>query len=80
MPSEQKTTAGYPRHYRSKAGSTVTVPRWGVWEMQWDWLEEGACCDARPSFDDDRDEPAILATCECCDEQRIPVLRCEVTA
>lgn len=72
--------ASYPRHYRSQSGSTVTVPRWGVWEIDWDWLEEGACFNAHPSFDDDAGDPAIFATCECCDEQRIPVLHCEAPA
>lgn len=73
--AEHKTT-DYPRHYRSAAGSTVTVPRWGVWEMEWDWFEEQACIEARPTFDDDPREPAIVASCDCCGDQRIIMRRC----
>lgn len=70
----------YPQHFRSDAGSTVTVPRWGVWELEWDWFEEGACFGSKAAFDDDPDEPAIVWDCGCCDGGRVPLRRCEAAA
>jgi hypothetical protein len=77
MANDPKTTKPYPHYYRSAAGSLVTVPRWGVWKVDWDWFEEGACPGAHVSFDDDRSEPAISWDCDCCDGGRVPVLMCE---
>lgn len=71
-------TAPYPRHYKTAHGSTVTVPRWGVWEYEFDWLEEGACPDAakRVAVDDDDDEPMLRWDCECCAAGSARLLRC----
>lgn len=62
--------------YRSEAGSEVKVSgkHMGIVEIDFDWFEEGACCDAEPSFEnDDRKNPGIMATCECCEPLWIPV-------
>ena len=39
--------------YRTEAGSEVTVSgeHSGKFVIDFDWLEEGACCDCRPSVD-----------------------------
>lgn len=70
----------YPRHYKTAHGSTVTVPRWGVWECEFDWLEEGACFNASRSVsvEDDDEEPMLHWCCECCDAGSAPLLRCDV--
>lgn len=62
--------------YRSAAGSEVTVSgkHMGIVTIDFDWFEEEACIEADPYFDrDDRQDPAIIATCECCGSQRIQV-------
>ena len=59
--------------YRSENGSEVRVSgkHWGKIEIEFDWFEENGCIEAEPSFD--KDDLAILADCECCGHQTIPV-------
>lgn len=61
--------------YRSDAGSEVRVSgaRHGIITIDFDFFEEEACIEAEPGFHDDPKEPGILATCECCDPQWIPL-------
>jgi hypothetical protein len=63
------------RYYLSDAGSRVEVDAGGV-NIDWDWCEEDGCCDAHPVWD--RDEQAIIAACECCEEPTVVECR-EVT-
>jgi hypothetical protein len=36
--------------YKTKAGSTLSVSgeHGGIYELDFDWVEEGACCDCKP--------------------------------
>ena len=43
----------------------VTGKHQGIFTVDFDWLEEDACCDAYPQFNGDFDEPAIEAFCDC---------------
>lgn len=57
------------RKFVSKAGSTVTITtkegrHFGAVSINWDWVEEGVCCDAEPDFNFDYSEPAIDASCQ----------------
>lgn len=45
----------------------------GIVEIDFDWFEEEVCIEADPSFNWDREEPGINATCECCGHWWIPV-------
>jgi hypothetical protein len=68
MSSTDQTT--FPRHWRTAAGSTVTEPRWGVWEMDWDWFEEHCCCSGcHLGFDSDGAEGVITWRCDGCDNE-----------
>jgi len=49
----------------------------GAYEIDFDWFEEGACVDGGPYWD--RDEKAIVAPCECCDDSPFVVKCREVT-
>ncbi len=55
--------------YSTANGSTVRLylPS-GSWVMDFDWCEEGVCVEARATFNEDLEEPAITATCDCCGE------------
>lgn len=59
-PVQRRMNGDYPRFYRSDAGSTVEVPRWGVYEIEWDWFEECLEPGLHVSFDDSApDAPGI---------------------
>lgn len=58
------------RHYRTEAGSHVRVfgRYYGCYEIDWDWLAEGACDTATPSADTSNPADAWLVwSCVCCD-------------
>lgn len=59
------------KRFVSPKGSWVEVSgkHQGIFDISYDWLEEGGCCDAMPEFNRDYDEPAIIARCECCEPQ-----------
>lgn len=63
--------------FKSAAGSTVTVSgkHQGVFTIDFDWFEEGACCDSYPDFNNDFANPAITACCECHEPMRIDLHR-----
>jgi hypothetical protein len=48
----------------SEQGSRVVVRGERIL-IEWDWLEEGACFDSVPEFNQDPDHPAIIAACSC---------------
>lgn len=57
---------------------TISGKHRGIFTIEWDWLEEGACCDSHPSFNWDLEDPAIEADCDCgaCEGYwRVPVVR-----
>jgi hypothetical protein len=43
----------------------------GIYDVDFDWLEEDGCIEAHPSFNGDFNKPAIVAHCDCCDSQEI---------
>lgn len=66
--------------YRTEAGSTVEVggDHRGVFTIAFDWLEEGACIEARGSATVDLlDEPRLSWRWECCGERSAPLFRYE---
>ncbi len=67
MEGEQATNE---LRFRTKAGSRIRVfgEHLGCYEIDFDWLEEGACMGSRPSIDiSDRSEPWLTWDCDCCD-------------
>ncbi len=58
------------KEYVSEKGSTVKVTGKysGIFTIDFDWFEEGACVEAHPEFNNDDNEPAIIACCECCED------------
>lgn len=63
--------------FRSVAGSTVTISGkyQGIFTIDWDWFEEGACCDSQPDFNNDLFYPAIIARCDCHGPMRVDLVR-----
>ena len=57
----------------SENGSTLKISGKfnGIYDIDFDWFEEGACCEGHPKFNEDMDEPAIIVYCECCGQQKI---------
>lgn len=51
-----------PGAYRTSHGSTVHVDG-GVFDISFDWVEEGACCESTPSVYDGR----LCWQCACCE-------------
>jgi hypothetical protein len=54
--------------YRTASGSRVEISgeHRGISVIEFDWFEEGACIEARPSAETgDRDEPMLYWFCEC---------------
>ncbi|PWB94629.1 hypothetical protein [Methylosinus sporium] len=63
--------------YRTAAGSTVEVSGEfrGIFEITFDWLEEGACIEVRSSVTVDlRDEPRLYWRCDCHGERSAPLV------
>ena len=57
------------RTYHTEAGSLVTLSGkfYGASNILFDWFEEGACIEARPTVDmSDANEPWLIWECECC--------------
>jgi hypothetical protein len=53
--------------YRTKAGSTLTISgkHSGIAEVEFDWLEEGACCDCQANAYPD-DDGFLTWDCDEC--------------
>lgn len=66
------------KYYISENGSKVK--EFGkclrAFDIEWDWFEEGACVESRPTWD--WDEKCIVAFCECLDSPFVVKCR-EVT-
>lgn len=61
--------------YVTKAGSTVQLRGKNnkSTSIYLDWIEEGVCIEAHPTFNFDDKEPAIIADCECHGSVDIPL-------
>lgn len=61
------------RYFKSENGSRVKVSgkHMGIYDIEFDWLEEGGCYDAHPEFNGDLNNPEITAYCDCCDPQGV---------
>ena len=57
----------------SEKGSTVTISGKynGIFTIDFDWFEEDACIEMYLQFNKDFDEPAIIASCECCEDSQM---------
>ena len=71
---------GNVRRFVSEKGSTVTVSgkHGGVFDIDWDWFEEDACIESHPTFNKDFEEPAIVASCDCCPDSPFVVTLKEI--
>lgn len=70
MTEPNKILQGHERYYVSKAGSKVRLfgKSLKAYEIDWDWVEENVCIEAKPDFNMDLDDPRIEASCDCCSD------------
>jgi hypothetical protein len=63
--------------FESLNGSSVEISGeyLGIYHIDYDWVDEGGCCDARPDFNGDFAEPAIVAYCDCHEPHRVKLER-----
>ena len=69
------------RKFVSKNGSTLTISgkHMGIFNIDFDWFEEDACIEMYPDFNKDYNEPAIIASCKCCNDSPFVVELKEVS-
>jgi len=67
------------KYYISEKGSMVREfgKHLGSFEIDFDWLEEGACVESVPYWE--RDDKCIIAACDCCPDNTLVVKCREMT-
>lgn len=65
--------------FSSENGSTVKVSgkHNGIFDIEFDWFEEGMCCDGHPTFNNDLGDPKIVVYCDCCGTEEISLKKIE---